>query len=280
MINTTVTEKARDEVPGSIGKKWGVTGVAAVKEFFTEADVTTEYDQQLASNNSRVLARAHELGHVSVAQDYVDGMDLETAWDSYRQTPVFENEVEAWLRGIEKEFGGQISGINSVHLILDCLNSYRRGRGATDAQWTGALAVIADFYAGPASDVWDYEPLEPEANEEIQNCQPQVTGPAQEAEEGEPAPEDAEDGGEGGGTRNPMPEGDAPEDQPEDGRTEGSSGRAIPNTADQDVADDAGWLDQKVLDDLNEGRTIREVAARYGLNPAKVPPLAAAIAGE
>jgi hypothetical protein len=221
-IDKTITSISREDIPGSIGKKWGVTGAAVVHEGFDRAEVTIEYVDFRSAPRNQVLARAHELGHVSIAQDYVDGIPSERlAWDSYTRMPIFENEVEAWLRGIEADFGGVIDNLGDVHLILDCLNSYRRGHNATDDQWARALEVIADYFTGDPAGVWEYIPLEPEIDEELPNCQVAVTGPLDEFDE--------------------------------------------------------RWNTQEVLDDLLEGRTIREVAARYGLNPAKVPPLAAGI---
>ena len=187
-IHTTFVPREKQDIPGSIGKKWGVTGVAVVHEGFDKAVVTVDYVLFRSAPRNQVLARAHEFGHVAVAQDYIDGIPSEMdAWDAYRRMPIFENEVEAWLRGIEADFGGVIEQKQDVHLILDCLNSYRRGLKATDDQWAQALILIADYYTGPPEDVWEYEPIEPEIGEEPQNCQVVVVGPPdQDGEDAQP----------------------------------------------------------------------------------------------
>jgi len=272
MIDTAISTISREEIPGSVGKKWGVTGSAAVHEGFVEADVKVEYAPH-SRDRSRVLARAHELGHVSIAQDYVDGIPSESlAWESYRGMPVFENEVEAWLHGIEAEFGGRIPTQLDVELILDCLNSYRRGKNATDEQWAQALEVIADYYVGPKSHVFDYQPLEPEIGEEPPSCGTGVVGPA---------PEDHEDGDSpstGHEHSRPAP---ASEDDDEDDEVGNSGEAGNPNEDYGDLSGefDSGWNVQEALDELLQGSSPRRVADRYGLDVDRMPPLARAIWG-
>jgi len=275
MIRTTRVNKARESFPGSIGKKWGVTGEAVVYEGFECAVVTIQYVASRGHlSRSRLLAGAHELGHVAVAQDYVDGMPSALAWDSYCHMPVFENEVEAWLHGIEMDLSGMIVRQQDVHFILDCLNSYRRGYHATDYQWSQVLYLVADYYTGPSSDVYDYEPLEPETGEEPPSCGTGVVGPA---------PEDGEDGGSPDSRHEPP----RPDD-PSRGYEEDDKEDDFPTDEEDDFRNygdpsgefDSGWNIQEVLDDLLSGSAPRRVADRYGLDVDRMPPLARAIWGE
>jgi len=249
-VTETLNERG-PAMPGGIGKKWAVDGRTIYPETLDTVRVEVDYipERYTAATKGHViaLARRHEHGHASVAGDMLLNSNVKDAWTMLQKYAKWDNEVEAWMRGLENA----VIDFDDVMFILDCLNTYRRGVPATDEQWDAARELIAVVYDGPKKDVFDYVPLEPDPDDPPpKGCMPQF---------GDPFGHDEGDG------KGPGPGGD------DEGEKQEPKGEGEENPRDNPF--DWGWLKQEVLDVIAGGTSIEDAAKEFDLDPTRLPPL-------
>lgn len=227
----------RGEIKGSIGRKWAVDGVTRIEQPMTGINIEVYGTHDLVETVKR-LASMHENGHAASMNDVIENRP-NAAWDVISRYNRWVGEVEAWMRGLD---GYTIDYVDST-FILDCMNSYRRGIPATEAQWDDFVDLLSSAYYGEPDDLFDYEPLEPDPGEKVRYCLPDFN-----EDDGRGDDED------GGGDRDEHDE-----------------------SPDQDNPFDNGWLEQDILDELANGTTIDEAAEKHGLDSNRLPPLIAAM---
>lgn len=231
----------RDSIKGSIGRKWGIDGVTMCEEGWPAGIHIEVYTTTATKDVVHRLASLHENGHAACQQDILRNTDTRrSAWNILTGYNRWQAEVEAWMRGL----AGYTVDLDDSMLILDCMNSYRRGIPVSDTEWTDFVDLLGTLYNGNTKDLHDYVPLEPDPGEEPRECLPGVF-----------TPDDGRDG---------------EFDDAEDG--EGSR-----HEVDMDNPFDNRWLEQDVLDELATGSSIEDVAKKHGLDTSKLPPLVAAM---
>ena len=135
MSDIPITKKRvpKDVIAGSIGRKWNIDGVTQYPEGLPVINIEV-YTTGNTENVVFSLAMLHELGHAKVCHDINDNQPSRT-WEILTRYDRWEAEVEAWMRGIE---GHTIDFLDAT-LILDCMNSYRRGIPASDEKTENSL---------------------------------------------------------------------------------------------------------------------------------------------
>jgi len=237
MKQPAVIEKVvlKDEIKGSIGRKWAIDGITRFPRALDAIHIEV-YKTGETSDSSIALASLHEHGHAASGIDVIGNIqDPLGAYSLMERYDPWEAEVEAWMRGLEHH------SINllDAHLILDCLNSYRRGIPMRDgARWDEMIELLGTVYDGPVKDLFDYVPLEPDPGEKARQCLPDFN----------------EDDGRGD----------------DDVDEEGNGHR---QDYDKDNPFDNGWLSQEVLDEVAGGKSIADVAKARKLDPNRLPPL-------
>jgi len=238
MKTPAVIEKIvpKDSIKGSIGRKWAVDGVT---KFPRDLDaIHIEVYKTTATSDSAIrLASLHEHGHASTGLDVIGNIgEKEASFTVLSGYDRWQSEVEAWMRGLEH----YNIDMADASLILDCLNSYRRGIPAKQSDWLEMLELLATVYTGDKQDLYNYVPLEPDPGEKPRQCLPDFN-----EDDGRGGDGEEEDGEDGGQRR------DYDKDNPFDNR----------------------WLEQDVLDEIAGSKTIEEVAKARGLDPNRLPPL-------
>lgn len=220
------------------------------------------------------LARRHENGHADVARDIMSNVPDHIV-PVLKGYDTWTGEVEAWMRGLERA----VIDWTDATFILDCMNTYRRGRNVPDELWSEFVELLITKYSDTdhsADDVREYEPLEPDPND----APPTGCGFDPDGEPfGTPIPgpdeedgDDAEGGDEGDGEGGSDDEKDADKNgNKKDGKPNKGGGDEELNM--DDAKFDNGWLKQEVLDAVADGADFAATAKKYGLDPNRLPPL-------
>src|SRR5262245_21643088 len=121
-----------DGKPGSsaFSKKWALDGVTRKKMDAPEVSVTVTRTKD-ASNGDVQNALGHEIGH---AQQFAGGMG------AIKKSDIFPTEVEAWQR--YHKLMKRAYTLQEAQMILDALNTYRRGYKVDDRVWLKARADV------------------------------------------------------------------------------------------------------------------------------------------
>lgn len=243
---------AKDAVPGSIGKKWGIDGITVYPEHLRAISVEVTRTPTTKDVVAE-LATLHEVGHAEACVDIVRNVGNGDAFNTLCTQDKWRGEVEAWMRGLEHH----TIDLDDAMLILDCLNSYRRGIPATDDQWRDAIDLLGTVYDGDVQDLHDYVPLEPDPGEKPRDCQPSTV--EDDGRGDDPKPEDGDGDEDKGGGDN-----DDDRDDPEKGENDGYTKK---NQYDN------GWLKQEILDKVAAGDDVQLLAIEYDLDVDKMPPV-------
>lgn len=301
------SEKFENGVPSylktrsSIWDKWGVAGVTRIAEDLSRADITVNHSKGAAYQVAQ-WALKHEHGHADVADDLLDEVGYDEpfeAADLLRNYDKWQNEVEAWTRNDQP-----VTSMAVGELILDCLNSYRRGLKIDDEEWEEARELIADMANNEVvrDHLRSYEPLEPYDDEPPPSC---GSGPSLDPEDGLRPPEDGngdedqtepEDDGESGSEEDDGEEAGGSEEDGEDDEG-GQINEAKPDDGQYDPEKDRGghggsqnfqtkatlegiWNDPATIRELQTGRSLESVAAELDVPVSTATPLARAIASK
>lgn len=157
--------KEADFSKAAFTRKWKVAGVTEIEAAMTKAEITIDIDEE-TEGMVAACAMKHEIGHVLVASDIAenDG-DFETL-TSYDR---WQNEVEAWVRGVEDSIDnndGHLLRFHHASMMLDALNSYRRGLNVSDEDWEAARELLFDVVQPRDQDAFaEYVPIEPDPDE-------------------------------------------------------------------------------------------------------------------
>jgi hypothetical protein len=252
-VKTTVKVTEGEVVQtAAITRKWdidGVTTTAPDMECFKIA--VTLGDRHIPGTVKVVVG--HEVGHASFNQDIRDGYErVEDAFQTLKLQDRWDTEIEAWLRG------ERITTLTQGQLMFDALNSYRRALGTDDDTWYETREVLLETIVAAKwrDPLRDYIPLEPDPNDAPPECGEYREISDAEMQDGDEI--DPEDGW------NP------PEDydyDDEDDRTY----EALP------VKTDSDWLDQDVIEAIQNGEALQAIIDQHGLDAWKMPPLIKAL---
>lgn len=281
------TTLKRQEVPfgqhaqSSIWNKWEVDGMTSYPEDLSLAEITVTRTHSTAAM-IEALALAHEHGHVFTVDNMLDNggdADVMRAYDRW------QGEIEAWIRGVDDANAAFTDQTGAF--ALDCLNTYRRSLGVSEADWEAGRAIIADMAISERvrDYLLSYVPEEPMPNEPPPDCQ--TVRPAEDGDD-----EAGDDEGEG----DDDDEGDEPEPEEGDEQVPPDEGGNEPFHGGDDRDEegdwehfpepdfgppvyDSRWLAPDVMAAL-ERDGVDITAAHYKLDPRTMPPLARVIADE
>lgn len=233
----------------AVARKWDVEGVTKTQPDFERCFI----EVVLGENHKPGIVKAvvgHEVGHASRNQDIRDGFETATeAFETLIEQDRWETEIEAWMRG------ERITTLQQGQCMLDCLNSYRRTLSISDRVWEYDRDALLETMA--VEKHWEalkaYIPLEPDDDDEEPDC----------SEYGE-VTDDEMDGGEDVDPDEGWEPSDDTFDLPPD---------ETPTTR----TTDKHWLDQTVIERIEQGDSIAEIAADYDLDMNEMPPLVKAL---
>lgn len=153
-IRVTVNTPPAQKVEHYIQEKWKVMGYVKIRSSLKTAQIVVSPGPGAYHYSIPELAVAHERGHVGFVEDWRMNDSLLTMAE-LNQVPVWELEVDAWLRALEENTVDFLEGT----FILDCLYSYAHFH-ATPEEWAEAAQLIADRCKEPER-LMMYEPIKP-----------------------------------------------------------------------------------------------------------------------